>query len=44
MHALIVVYIDSEKTDYYGRFQQRQTSASIMEYLWQDEMYRQQFT
>lgn len=43
MHALIVVYIDSEKTDYYGKFQQRHASASIMEFIWQDPQYRAQF-
>ena len=43
MHALVVVYIDSEKTDYYGKFQQRHASASIMEYIWSDPQYRQQF-
>jgi len=34
MHALVVVYIDSEKTDYYGKFQHRYASANIMEYIW----------
>ena len=34
MHAVIIVYIDSEKTDYYGKFQHRTAAANIMEYIW----------
>ena len=37
MHALIVVYSDSEKTDYYGKFGFRFAAANIMEYIWTDE-------
>jgi hypothetical protein len=40
MHALIVVYIDSEKTGYYNKFTWRCSSANIMEYIFQDEQYR----
>jgi hypothetical protein len=43
MHALIIVYIDSEKTDYYGKFGFRFAAASIMEYIWSDMQYRQEF-
>lgn len=43
MHALILVYIDSERTDYYGKFQYRYASANIMEYIWSDKDYRAQF-
>lgn len=43
MHALIVVYIDSEKTGYYNKFTWRCSSANIMEYIFQDEQYRQKF-
>ena len=43
MHALIIVYIDSERTDYYGKFGFRYASANIMEYIWTDKDYRQQF-
>lgn len=43
MHALIVVYVDSEKTDYYGKFQHRYASANIMEYIFQKAEYRQKF-
>lgn len=44
MHALIIVYIDSEKTDYYGKFSYRYAAASIMEYIWSDAQYRAKFT
>jgi ubiquitin conjugation factor E4 B len=43
MHALIIVYVDSEKTDYYGKFSYRYASANIMEYIWSDAQYRQRF-
>lgn len=43
MHALIIVYIDSEKTDYYGKFQFRFASSSIMEFIWQDKDFRNAF-
>jgi len=43
MHALIIVYIDSEKTDYYGKFSFRYASANIMEFIWSDKEYRAQF-
>jgi len=43
MHALIVVYIDSEKTDYYGKFGYRYAAANVMEYIWSDEAYRTSF-
>ena len=43
MHALIVTYVDSEKTDYYGKFQQRFASASLMEYVWSEPDYRAKF-
>lgn len=43
MHALIIVYTDSEKTDYYGKFGFRYASANVMQYIWSDEQYRQQF-
>ena len=41
MHALVVVYIDSEKTEWYGKMKYRHSSASIMEYIWSDPQYRQ---
>lgn len=34
MHALLVVYVDSEKIDYYSKFQYRFASAHLMEYIW----------
>lgn len=34
MHSLILVYSDSEKTDYYGKFQYRYAAANIMEFIW----------
>jgi hypothetical protein len=43
MHALVVTYVDSEKTDYYGKFQQRFASAALLEYIWSDEQYRAKF-
>ena len=43
MHALIVVYIDSEKTDYYTKFSFRYASANIIEYIWSDKDYRVKF-
>jgi len=38
-----VVYIDSEKTDYYGKFSFRYASATIMEYVFSDPAYRKKF-
>lgn len=43
MHALIVTYTDSEKTDYYGKFGFRFAAANVMQYIWSDEEYRKQF-
>ena len=43
MHALILVYIDSEKTDYYGKFQYRYAASDLMEFIWQDKDYRAKF-
>ena len=43
MHALIIVYIDSEKTDYYTKFSFRFASANIIEYIWSDKDFRTQF-
>ena len=43
MHALIVVYSDSEKTGYYTKFGIRHASAGIMEYIWRDTNYRAKF-
>jgi len=40
MHALIIVYIDSEKTEYYGKFGFRHAAASIMEFIWTDKEYQ----
>lgn len=38
------MYIDSEKTDYYGRFSYRYSSARILEYvLSSDGQYRSKF-
>ena len=36
MHALIVVYGDSEKTGYYSKFGIRHYAASLLEYIWKD--------
>lgn len=44
MEAVINVYIDSERTDYYGKFSFRHAAAMIMEYVWgQDKDYRDKF-
>ena len=43
MHALIIVYIDSEKTEYYGKFGYRYASASIMQYIWSEKQYQDRF-
>ena len=43
MHALISVYNNSEKTEYYGKFQYRFASSNIMEYIFSDPNYRKQF-
>ena len=43
MHALIIVYVDSEKTDYYGKFGYRYAAANIMEYILSDEGFRTSF-
>ena len=43
MQALITVYIDSEKTDYYGKFSYRYASANIMEYIFNNDTYRKKF-
>lgn len=43
MYALIIVYIDSEKTDYYGKFSYRYASSSVMEYIFSDKAYRDKF-
>ena len=40
MHALIVTYVDAEKTDYYGKFRQRHACSALMEYVWSDPQYR----
>lgn len=34
MEACITVYIDAERTDYYGKFSYRYYSSMIMEYIW----------
>ena len=43
MEAVINVYIDSERTDYYGKFSYRHAASLIMEYLWQEKHYRDKF-
>ena len=43
MQALIIVYIDSEKTDYYGKFSYRYASSSVMEYIFSEKAYRDKF-
>jgi hypothetical protein len=43
MLALIIVYIDSEKTDYYGKFSYRYAASSVMEFIFSDEAYRRKF-
>jgi hypothetical protein len=40
LHALIVVYVDSEKTSYYEKFKYKYFSAGLMEYIWSDAQYR----
>eukprot|EP00355_Strombidium_rassoulzadegani_P010591 CAMPEP_0168619708 /NCGR_PEP_ID=MMETSP0449_2-20121227/6747_1 /TAXON_ID=1082188 /ORGANISM="Strombidium rassoulzadegani, Strain ras09" /LENGTH=364 /DNA_ID=CAMNT_0008660663 /DNA_START=238 /DNA_END=1329 /DNA_ORIENTATION=- len=43
MLALIIVYVDSEKTEYYGKFKYRYASSAIMEYIFSDVQYREMF-
>jgi hypothetical protein len=43
MEAVINVYIDSERTDYYGKFTYRYLASLIMEFVWSDANYRQKF-
>jgi ubiquitin conjugation factor E4 B len=43
MLSLITVYIDSEKTDYYGKFSYRYAAAKIIEYILQDNDYKKNF-
>lgn len=43
IHALVSVYNDSEKTEYYGKFSYRYASSNIMEYIFSDADYRKQF-
>lgn len=44
MEAIITVYIDSERTDYYGKFSYRFAASLIMEFVWSDPNYRNKFT
>ena len=44
MEALVTVYIDSERTDYYGKFTYRYISSMIMEFIWSDSTHRNNFT
>lgn len=44
MEAVINVYIDSERTDYYGKFSFRYAASLIMEYVWSDAYFRDKFT
>lgn len=44
MEALVTVYIDAERTDYYGKFSYRYYSSMIMEYIWSDKFYRNKFS
>jgi hypothetical protein len=37
MEALITVYIDAERTTYYGKFHFRYCASLIMEFIWSDE-------
>jgi len=43
MHALISVYNNSEKTEYYGKFSYRYSASNIMEYIFSDANYRKKF-
>ena len=43
MHALIVVYCDSELTAYHTRFRYRYAAAYVMDYIWLDASYRKRF-
>ena len=43
MHMLIVVYVDSEKVDWYSKFKYRHSSAAFMEYAWQNKEVHTQF-
>lgn len=43
MEAIISVYIDSERTDYYGKFTYRYFASMIMEFVWSDAKYREKF-
>jgi hypothetical protein len=37
------VYIDAERTDYYGKFTYRFFSSLIMEFVWSDQDHRSNF-
>lgn len=43
IEALITVYIDAERTDYYGKFSYRYNTCMIMEYVWSDANHRNNF-
>ena len=43
MEALVVVYIDAERTGYYEKASFRYYASMIMEFVWQDPGYREHF-
>lgn len=43
MEAAITVYIDAERTDYYGKFTNRYIASMLMEYAWSDPVHRHNF-
>ena len=43
MHALIVVYCDSELVSPYIKFKYRYGAAFVMDYIWLAEVYREHF-
>ena len=43
MHALIVVYCDSELVSPYIKFKYRYGAAFVMDYIWMAAVYREDF-
>lgn len=44
MNAIVVVYIDCERTGYYEKNNFRFYASLLMEYLWSDHEYRERFS
>jgi len=43
MHAMITAFADSEKINYYSKFPFRHAAIMVLDYIFQDQHYREQF-